>query len=214
MKFLLKFALLPLLFFVESAYSQADDAKFNFRATSGHVTDGAGETYVLGETSSQSRGGYTFQWNTCGDCARDRSAAVAKFAGTNKRDNNGTQNTFTVTLKSTGAKVIRAAFGDSSNAGSPTYAYFYDNTTLIASVVVTPNSTSSNTFLDATGVNRTAAAWDADNVAVSHTFASTTFKLVIGSPTAQSGESRISHLEILDASAPTTYDEILLLEGY
>lgn len=196
-----------------AALAIADDAKFNFRATSGYVTDGAGETYVLGETSSQTRDGWTFQWNTCGDCARDRSTSVAKFAGVNKRANDGTQNTFTVTLHSTGEKTIRAAFGDATNAGSPVYAYFYDNTTLIASVVVTPNATSANEYIDATGVLRTAANWDANNVAITHTFASTTFKLVIGSSTAQTGETRISHLQILDGGASSGNNNYLYAIG-
>lgn len=184
-----------------AALAIAADGKFNFRATSGYVTDGAGETYVLGETSSQTRNGWTFQWNTCGDCARDRSTSVAKFAGVNKRSNDGTQNTWTLTLQSTGTKTIKAAFGDATNSGSPTYAYFYDDTTLIASVAITPNATSANEYLDATGVLRTAANWDANNVAITHTFATTTFKLVIGSPSAQTGETRISHLQVLDGAA-------------
>lgn len=196
-----------------AALAIADDFKANFRATSGYVTDGAGETYVLGETSSQTRDGWTFQWNTCGDCARDRSTSIPKFAGVNKRSNDGTQNTFTVTLHSTGEKTIRAAFGDATGSGSPTYAYFYDNVTLIASVEITPNSTSANTFLDATGVLRTAAAWDTDNVEITHTFTSTTFKLVIGSAGAQSGETRISHLQILDGVAASGLNNYLYAIG-
>lgn len=189
------------------------DAKFNFRATSGYVTDGAGETYVLGETSSQTRDGHTFQWDVCGDCSRDRSTGVgSRFAGVNKRANDGTQNTWTlITLPETGYYEIRAALGDATNTASATYAYFYDDSTLIDSIVaVTASPTTADYYLDATGVTLANAAWDAGNTALLHNFASTTFKLVIGSPTNTSGETRIAHLQITKVDAPGGGDIVIL----
>ena len=55
----------------------------NFRATAGFVTDGAGETYSLGEAYPVTRGGQTFGFdaNITAD-ARDRGGtSVNKLAG-------------------------------------------------------------------------------------------------------------------------------------
>lgn len=186
--------------------------QFNFRATSGYVTDGVKEIYVLGETSSQTRKGRTFQWDVCGDCSRDRSTGVgSRFAGVNKRSNDGTQNTWTLTLPETGYYEIRAALGDATNTASPTYAYFYDDATLIDDIVgVTASPTTADYYIDATGVTLANAAWDAGNTAITHNFASTTFKLVIGSPGVETGETRVAHLQITKVDAPGGGDIVIL----
>jgi hypothetical protein len=186
--------------------------EFNFRATSGYVTDGLKEIYVLGETSSQTRKGRTFQWDVCGDCSRDRSTSVgSRFAGVNKRSNDGTQNTWTLTLPVAGWYNIHAALGDATNTASPTYAYFYDDSTLIDSIVaVTASPTTANYYLDATGVTHANADWEANNTPILHEFVSTTFKLVIGSPTNTSGETRIAHLFIEKVDGPPSGDIVIL----
>jgi len=184
-------------------YFNVFEGSFNFRATSGAETDGSGQTYVLGETSAQTRDGYAFQWDACGDCARDRAGnSNPQFGGVNKRNNSGTQNTWTLTLPATGYYVVRAAFGDADGGASPTYAYFYDDATLIDSVELTASPTTANFYLDATGTTLSEANWLTSNTALTHTFASTTFKVVIGSADSQSGETRIAHLEVIAADAP------------
>lgn len=181
-------------------YFNVVEFKLNFRSSTNYVTDGRGETYVVGETSSQTRNSLTFQWNTCADCARDRSTTVgSKFAGVNRRPNDGTQNTFTVTLPYAGTWNISAAFGDATNSASPVYAYFYDNTTLIDDIVgVTASPTTADlNYLDATGVTRANADWNEDEVPLTYNFASTTFKLTTGSSSNTSGETRIAHLMLV-----------------
>lgn len=181
-------------------YFNVIEFKFNFRASNSYVTDNKGETYVVGETSSQTRNNITFQWNTCSDCTRDRATTVgSKFAGVNKRANDGTQNTFTVTLPTTGTWRISTAFGDATNSASPVYAYFYDNTTLIDDIVaVTASPTTADlNYLDSTGVTRSRSAWEVDEVPLTYNFASTTFKLTVGSPSNTSGETRIAHLMLV-----------------
>lgn len=205
-----------LLFFfccIGEALGQAH-GQFNFRSTSDYVTDGAGQTYVLGETSSQTRDGWTFQWDSCGDCPRDRSTGVGpRFAGINKRDNTGTQNTWTLTLPEAGTWEIRAAFGDATNTASATYAYFYDDASLISSIVgATASPTTANYYLDATGATLANASWDSGNTPIIHNFSSTTFRLRIGAPTNAGGESRLAHLSIKKVGAPSDPGYILLLE--
>lgn len=186
-------------------YFNVFEGSFNFRATSGAETDRSGQTYVLGETSAQTRNGYSFQWDVCGDCARDRAGnSNPEFGGVNKRTNDGTQNTFTVTLPATGYYEIHAAFGDADNTASATYAYFYDDATLITSVETTASPTTANYYLDAEGTTHTEANWLTSEVAVGHTFTSTTFKVVIGSSTNTSGETRLAHLEIISTDVPAS----------
>jgi hypothetical protein len=183
--------------------------RFNFRSTLGHVTDPIGDTHVLGETSSQSRDDVTFQWNVCADCSRDRSGygSLVRFGGVNKRSNDGTQNTWTLTLPAAGYYSIHAAFGDADNSGSITYAEMYDDSTLITTLNLAASG-GANTYRDATGVVRDAADWEDDNVPVIHNFSSTTFKLVIGSPTNIGGETRISHLWLQPYYPPPLPDYI------
>lgn len=59
---------------------------FNFRATSGYVTDPANTTYSIGDTYPQTRNGITFGWtgSPAAPTTRNRSTTVnAKVAGIN-----------------------------------------------------------------------------------------------------------------------------------
>ena len=168
----------------------------NFRASSGYVTDGANETYSLGE-ASVTRGGLTFGWGSDNSVTtRDRSSSGdRRLAGILFRGNGaGSVITFTITLPSTGDWIIRPGFGPATSTQQQ-YVTFRDNTTSFASF--SNIATGANEFADATGVVRTAAAWPGSNASISRTFTTTTFKIDIGDPAGLDGEhTTISHIYI------------------
>ncbi len=174
------------------------------RGTSGYVTDPANCTYVLAETSSQTRNGITFSWSATGSPAgADRSTAVAKLAGINYTGPGNTI-TFSVTLPSTGQKDIRLALGDpyfSSWAG--VQCLIKDNGSTL--FTVGPATPASGNVIDANGSEFSAANWGANNVAKRLTFSSTTFSIQVSA----SGGNYVTmcHLEIADvASGRTTHN--------
>lgn len=175
------------------------EAGFNFRDTSGFVTDGAGETYVLGNPDAYpvTRGGFTFGWSTTvADMSRDRDNSVdRRLAGVNKATNDGTQAVFQVDLSATGTYVVCIAVGDAVFDSGYEYFKVLDNSTVKFTVDDTDGLLAPN-FDDANGTEWSASAWPASNTCQTITFASTTFKLVIGSPGAQAGSTEIAHVRI------------------
>lgn len=166
---------------------------FNFRDSSGYVTDDPSETYVLGETTSTTRGGATFQWDSCPDCRRNRDSGVdRRLAGVNQRSNVGTQITWTLTIDP-GTYTVCLALGDATNDQAYQRVDIYDDASLLFSVVDTDGTTAAN-FDDANGTNRSAAAWPGSHACkTGQVFASTSMKLKLGSTTAQSASSTIAH---------------------
>ena len=179
--------------------AQTTDYKINFRASSGHVTDGTGETYMLGEGYSVTRDGVTMGWETsCGDCARDRGTSDGpKFAGVNKTVNNGTQETFRVDLPSTGEYDIRIAAGDWQYSTTYQYIQILDDATVITTIDDS-DGLAGNDFHDAAGNERNPTDWNSNNVKVTHTFTSTILRIKIGTPSdlGTGSESRLAHLQI------------------
>ena len=175
----------------------------NFRATDTYVTDSAGETYVLGETTSTTRGGATFQWDTCPDCKRDRDSAVdRRLAGVNQFANSGTPSTFTLTI-SPGTYTICAAIGDTDNSQAYQRVEFLDGTTSLFTITDS-DGTANGHFDDATGVDRTRANWAATQVCQTHvTIATTTLKMKVGSTSPAAGASTIAHIDVTQEAAPS-----------
>lgn len=173
----------------------------NFRATDDYDDppgDGTNEEWSGGENTPKSLNGFSFVWNQdITPDSRNRDDSIDhRLVGLIFTDNTGDrQRTLTITLPFTGDATIRAAFGDATNATSYLYAQFRDNGTPFETRVDT-NGTSSGNFLDATGAEYSAANWPGSNTAITHTFTSTTFQLVIGSPDAQVGLSIMAHLYI------------------
>ncbi len=176
------------------------DKGWNFRASSTFVTDGANETYVIdsgngnAEEYPVTRNGVTFGWgsNQIGN-VRDR-------LDTNDRRLAGTQwgnalAVFQVDLVGAADYIIDAAFGDPAGGATNIGAKFYDNTTVVATIANTSNS--SGEFVDASGVNRTSAAnWVANHATIQKTFATTTFKLEL-----QQATSGMVHLFLSQVAA-------------
>lgn len=179
------------------------DYQFNFRQTSGYVTDVAGQTYVLGEAYPTTRDDITFGWdvnigNSPWDGLRDRNAGVdPRFAGVNQRStNDGDQITFRADLKETGWHRIRVAIGDYSFQPENQYVEFKDGTDSITIIEDAGNS-AANKWIDATGVERTDIAdWIANNAYIDYNFTTTEFYMLLGTPSAETGRSAVAHLRI------------------
>lgn len=186
---------------------------FNFRASAGFVTDGTNEIPIHGTgnnigpayPSSKTIDGDTFDvgWSTAGaDGARDRfNTLPPRLAGIHFKSNNGTQNIFRVDLPSAGVYAVTLAIGD-ANSGTTPYWQIVDDASVLESVDKTGTPTTSGQFYDATGTIRTSdALWVSNNVDKEYTFASTIFRIRIGTTGAGSGNTHISHLGIRQVSA-------------
>ena len=189
---------------------------FNFRATSGFVTDGASETYSLGAAYPETRNGITFGWDSDRSAnSRDRSTANTNLAGIVFYPNGsaGPFPKFRIDLPSTGSWDIRAAFGDATSAQTQ-YMRLMDNATTFATY--TNVATNSNEFVDATGVVRTAAAWPGSNAVLTRSFGSTTFYIEIGDPSSIGGNNStiafVSVTSVAAANAPTMGQMIFALQ--
>lgn len=176
------------------------DKGFNFRASSGYVTDPADCTYATaGDTYPVTRNSVTFGWTVSPTSDRDRAAYTgdqAKLAGLCFGNSNGT---FQVDLPSAGSYDIRLAVGDAITGQSLMNLVVLDNATPV--ITLASMTTSDAQWYDASGVLRTSAAdWVANNVAVNCSFSSTTLFLQLG---AAASNTTIAHLFISQtAGAP------------
>jgi hypothetical protein len=180
---------------------------FNFRATSGYVTDGAGQSPVLGEVypNVYSNGLTAGFVAGVGGIVRDRDNAIdVRLAGINGQFNDGaSQDTFRVTLPSSGNYTIALAIGDMGSDENYQYVVVKDGSTTLFSVIA-PLGTVTDDFIDATGTHYSAAAWPGSNTPVSVTMSGTTLNVVIGSPDAQANVSTIAHLSITSVGSSST----------
>ncbi len=168
------------------------DKGFNFRTTSGFVTDGLNETYVIAEAYPTTRNGVTFGFTDIID-SRDRDAgADRRLAGINFRSNgDGAQTPFRIDLTAAGDYQINAALGDAG--GSQTeYLQIYDNTSLLATI--SGIATGGAEYVDAGGTVRTAAAWPGSNAPITKTFATTIALFKIAALIPDAGASTPAHL--------------------
>ncbi len=183
------------------------DACFNFRSSSGFVTDISPCVYVLKTdtyTGSPIRGGFTFGWvieNTVFDVDRNnandpRLAGINYVAGTATAWNSN-DTYFRVDLPATGTYVVHLAMGDSFGQSNMN-AEIRDTTTDL-SFAVSAASTSGNHYLDATGADLTNATWPGSEIGVSKSFGTTQLRLYPGSHST-SDVTTIAHLRIVRIS--------------
>ena len=168
---------------------------FDFRATSGFVTDPSYATYVLSSTAyptTRTVNGMsaTFGIETGTCSSRDRDNTIdPRLAGMCFTAGSSTY-TFRVDLPATGLYTINAAFGDANN-GQVVCAALQDGSTTFAS---TTNLSVIN-FADAAFNLWSTPNWPSNNVAVTHTFTSTIFRVTMGSVSA-TGVSPLAFVEI------------------
>jgi hypothetical protein len=148
------------------------DKGFNFRGTSGYVTDGTDETYVLGDSYPTTRNGVTFGWDAGVYAYDEYSSYDRRLVGANRGGYDTTRH-FRVDLPAAGNYLIRAAFG-SVNIGSAIAAAFLDDAAVLSSV---NGEHGSSEWRDATGALRGWVTWAAENASVTYTFASTTLRV-------------------------------------
>lgn len=198
------------------------DKGFNFRATSGFVTDGANETYVIdNEAYPTVRNSVTFGWNTTtclsvtmGGGSRDRDAGVdRRLAGIHFGSNSGGLScTFKVDLPSAGVYTIQLGMGDAGGNAQENYITVSDNATPL--ITFSPlNTLATPTFGDAAGATYTSAAWPGSETAVTKTFATTTLNLQIGGTVSLGTNSTITHLFISQVSAASTSGSVTTTPG-
>ena len=164
---------------------------FNFRATSGYVTDPAGTTYSIGDAYPQTRNGITFGWTTAPTGVRDRSTTVDhRLAGVCFEGSNNTA-TFQVDLPAAGTYNIGCADGDAGFNGVGGIITIFDNTT--QKYQITENASTAGQWEDINGTNFTSdTAFFAGQAFQMITFSTTTFKM-----TFQSGSNGFfAHLDI------------------
>lgn len=139
---------------------------FNFRLSSGYVTDGTDQTYVLPtDAYPVTRNGVTFGWDVAPGAgfAADRSTGVdVRLAGVAFQ--NGVNTKFRVDLPDTGQYVTHLAVGDVSGGGLGTQVVeVLDNATSRFSLTGRTYNVA-NQFYDATDVARTEATWPGNEV--------------------------------------------------
>ena len=178
---------------------------FDFRATSGFVTDPAGGSPVLAESYPHTySNGLVAGWTTnISGQSRDRDNTVnAQLAGINFNTNTASppQVTFQVDLPVSGVWTVRLALGDAGGPQAYQYLQIKDGST---SRLILDESTGTNglEFYDATGVKRTSAAdWVTNNASNALTFSTTTLNMAIGEPSGTKGGS--STIATLSLTAP------------
>lgn len=179
------------------------DYGFDFRATSGYVTDpancsadvGTGATYpnVYGN-------GATAGWDSSILDSRDRNSGNdARLAGDMFLATSAAR-TFRIDLPSTGSYDIRMAIGDASYSIASTNKWeLFDNASSLATA--TGGTSASQRFLDATNTEYTNATWSGSNTAITKTFTSTILNFKIGDGT---NTAWITHLRVTTNGGVTT----------
>lgn len=175
------------------------DKGFNFRASSGFVTDGTNETYVLhSDTYPVTRNGVTFGWVDPCD-SRDRESGVdRRLAGINFGSNATGSIRFRVDLPAAGNYNINLAAGDTGSSQDIDCEFGDDASysTIANNVAVTADQ-----YIDAVGTIRSEANWPSLNQALSKSFSTTIFHVRLAGLSASAQNSVIAHLFISQVTA-------------
>ncbi len=184
------------------------DIGINFRSTNAGAfanIDGANETYCLGASDiyPTTRAGFTFGWVSAheADGKGDRQAGNdRRLAGINYATNDGTPSQFKLDLPASGSSTIHLAMGDGSYSKAYQYVKIQDGvggTNLVT--IDDSNGTGSQHFDDATGTDYTNVTWPGSETGVAVSFTGTLLYLLLGSPGAQSAQTTLAHLRVVQA---------------
>lgn len=165
----------------------------NFRATAGHFTDAAFDTYSLGEAYPTTRGGLTFGWDGAVTAA-DVNTIVSPFGGNNYTTNNGTRRTFRIDVPAAGRYQLRLLL-DSNVTTSRQYAVIKDGSTTL----FTLDSVSASQFAMDAGSESVypSSQYALFNGARVITLTSTALNIEIGTPAADTGRTGLAHVELI-----------------
>lgn len=188
---------------VASGGFTAFDKGFDFRASSGFVTDPASCTYVIGPDGGgvhdqypTTRNSVTFGFVAWGasDSSRDRDSGIdPRLSGMVYTPNNGTQVDFRIDLLSAGTYNIALAMGEASSDHTGQRIEILDNTTSRFSI---SGDTLGGNFIDANGNARSAAAWPGSNTPRSITMATTTLIVRFGALTNVGSDTTMAHVRV------------------
>lgn len=172
------------------------DKGFNFRGSSGYVTDGANETYVLDTDAYPTvRNGVTFGWTVNPSGGRDRYAGGdERLAGICFGNGNGT---FQVDLPAVGAYAISLGMTDTGSNQTASKIIVRDNGTAL--ITVGPhdwtnaiNCGPTQNVYDATDTQfNGCAAWVSGQTPVTKVFGSTILQVTLEVATSN---TTINHL--------------------
>jgi hypothetical protein len=175
----------------------AFDKGFDFRGTTGFVTDPPGATYVLGDSYPTTRNGVTFGWTFFpGTVAgADESNTVdPRLAGINS---SASQNHFEIDLPAPGKYIFYCALGN-AGAAQPSYIVSVrDPPNTIWSML--PPATLAGQFSDPNGNVWSAAQWPANQTGVLLTFAGSVCDILFARSTAP--QWVVAHVRLVQAPA-------------
>lgn len=173
-------------------------AEFNFRSTAGFVTDGPGETYVLGTDSYPTvRDSLTFGWVSGPIQSRDRNNSVdPRFAGINFVSNGAADPAvFRFDLPKTGHYAIHLALGDMSSPQTGIKVAVFDTSLPILGFDFL-SAISSGQMIDANEVVHSYLDWADNETPVADEFTTTQFMLELGPSSTGTFSSTLAHLKI------------------
>lgn len=171
----------------------------NFRATSGYVTDNAGETYSLGEAYPTTRGGITFGWDVDSTAhSRDRNSGNdRRLAGIVFE--NATTRELRVDLPAAGTYPVKVAFGDAGFDQAQQKWSIKDGASTTLDTVDDAGGTVANHFDDVLGTDYTNATWPGSAASKNYTFATTQLRVALLSNSGTNPAITIAHLFVGDA---------------
>lgn len=182
---------------------------FNFRASSGYVTDTTGYsavhdvdsvdyTYPKADFSNGVTAGYDGGSGTMRP--RDRSSSVdARLAGKHFSNTATTINKWKIAITA-GTKNVALAVGDAVYAVDDDYIELFDDTASLGVLVDDSSGHPGGQFYDAAGTLHTSAAnWVSNQAPVSKTFASGFMIFSIGRGAGSAGGQCITHVAYEDA---------------
>lgn len=190
------------------------DIGINCRNTAGFVTDGAAETYWLGEAYPTIRGGVTFGGEDSSgvgagflsvNSSGSGSSYDRRLAGCCYRGSGHIGHSLRVDLPSTGNYDVHVAAGwDNTSFGNFALWDLLDGSTVFASL----NDTGSllQDFIDATSARLSAANWPGNEQAVNRSFASTIFRVKMRS-NPPSNSNVLAHVRLVSVAAGATVEE-------
>lgn len=174
---------------------------FNFRDSSGFVTDGSGESAVVSGSLAYPTtfsNGVTAGWEAGPEMqSRDNDNTVdRRFAGVHFIDpGHGSQRTWRIDLASSGTYDIRLAQGHYFFPSGDDYLEILDTSNTLSTPIDDSNGHTEDQWYDATGVLRTSIAdWVSNNAAATLAFSTTIMRFAIGRASGSAGPSPVAHI--------------------
>lgn len=171
---------------------------FNFRATSGTVSDAAGEARITdADTYPTTVLSTSVGWTVAPTSCVTRSVSEdRRLTGICYMSDLSGSAIFRVNLPATGTYYVWLALGDVTDPQTGQYLQVLDDTTPVLTIS-SSGGTATGHYIDATATDYSKAAWPGSNSYATLTFATTTMYIKLGS-SSLSGYSTLAHFKIAD----------------